>query len=392
MFQYFPGNYWWSLLTIDAILNGAEISEIDEICRPLLEISARGPYENSAAEEWFLSWSRMGHRLERLAAEDEANEMPISAASKYYRANVYYANAEQLRDARLIARGKDIYLRSLECFAKAVELSGDPVEKVQVPYEDTTLASLFVRATDGTEKAPCLIHFGGADSLKEHLYLRHRDGLARQGISLLIVDHPGVGEAVRLQNMPTIADIERAASAASDYLETRDDVDPDRLGICALSQGGYYAPRVAAFEPRMKLCVVWGAIYDMETILREYNSITEGNLRDGDKPRRHRCWGGLELDEIDEVIEAMTLEGIMDRITCPLLVMHGENDQQAPLWRAQRTFDEAVNSSRRDYKVFTMEEGGSEHCQVDVGSMAVTYIHDWVGQRFREMAPASSPA
>ena len=30
----------------------------------------------------------------------------------------------------------------------------------------------------------------------------------------------------------------------------------------ALSLGGYYAPRAAAFEKRFKCCVAWGAIFD----------------------------------------------------------------------------------------------------------------------------------
>ncbi len=384
MFQYFSQNYWWSLMTMSALQTGGEISEIDEICRPLEALSLRGVEDHAANEEWFVAWTRMGHRLERLATADAEAGYPLGAARKYYRAALYFSVGELALDARVVARGREAYLRGLENFRRGVELSGDPVELVEFPYEDTMLDALFVRAPEGDGPAPCVIHFGGADSLKEHLYMRYRDEWRKQGVALLIVDHPGVGTAIRLKGLPTRADIEVAGSAAADYLATRADVDPDRLGICALSQGGYYAPRVAALEQRMKLCVVWGAIWDMETIVNEYNSITRGKL----KPKQHRTFGGLEPEEVVERLKAMTLEGVMDKIECPVLVLHGENDQQAPLWRARKTYDEAVNASRRDYKVFTVEDGGAEHCQVDIMTMGTDYIIDWCAQRFREMEQA----
>ncbi|ADB50543.1 alpha/beta hydrolase family protein [Conexibacter woesei] len=383
MFQYFSTNYWWSLMAMGALQTGGEISEIDEICRPLETLSRRGVEDHGANEEWFAAWTKMGHRLERLAKADAEAGFPLGAARKHYRAALYFSVGEFALDARVVARGREAYVRGLENFRRAVELSGDPVELVEIPYEDTTLDALFIRA-EGDGPAPCVIHFGGADSVKEHLYLRYKNEFSKRGVSLLIVDHPGVGTAIRLKGLPTRADIEVAGTASADYLATRSDVDMERLGICAMSQGGYYAPRIAALEKRMKLCVVWGAIWDMETIVNEYNSITRGKL----KPKQHRTFGGLEPEEVMERIKQMTLEGLADKIECPILVIHGENDQQAPLWRARKTCDEAINAPRRDLKVFTVEDGGAEHCQVDIMTMATDYIVDWTAQRFREMEAA----
>ena len=66
-----------------------------------------------------------------------------------------------------------------------------------------------------------------------------------------------------------------------------------------------------------------------------------------------------------EVTRKMTLQGIVEKITCPLLVAHGENDRQVPLWMATKTYEEAINSPNRKLKIFTLEEGGAEHCQID---------------------------
>ena len=47
---------------------------------------------------------------------------------------------------------------------------------------------------------------------------------------------------------------------------------------------------------------------------------------------------------------------------------------------AQALHDAAVNSSRRELWVFTIDEGGAEHCQADNGSLAADYMADWFAQ------------
>ena len=116
----------------------------------------------------------------------------------------------------------------------------------------------------------------------------------------------------------------------------------------ALSLGGYYAPRAAAFEKRFKCCVAWGAIFDY------------GKCVDGAHRRHQRALGaGLSpstcnwvfgKESIDETLKVvtrqMTLEGVADKITCPLLIVHGENDRQVPLWHAEKTYRGAPSTAR----------------------------------------------
>ncbi len=194
-----------------------------------------------------------------------------------------------------------------------------------------------------------------------------------------MVDHPGVGGALRLQGLPTQPDTERWARAAMDYLEGRADVDASRVGVIAMSLGGYYAPRAAAFEKRLACCVAWGARWD--------NALSHGRiLRDPNAARSvggwvdHALWvyGAKDADEAAQKIAAMTLEGIADKIECPLLVVHGDNDRQVPPDQARKTVDAAVNSPRRDLKIFTAAEGGVEHCQGDLFSIGIDWMADWV--------------
>jgi fermentation-respiration switch protein FrsA (DUF1100 family) len=79
----------------------------------------------------------------------------------------------------------------------------------------------------------------------------------------------------------------------------------------------------------------------------------------------------------------MTLEGIADRITCPLLVVHGERDRQVPIAQAEQTVRAAVNSPRAELRVFTQAEGGAEHVSGDLFSPTIDFIADWVAEVLR---------
>jgi dienelactone hydrolase len=255
------------------------------------------------------------------------------------------------------------------------------VEFVEVPFQNSlSLPAFFVPAL-GTGPAPCIIHFDGFDVLKEMIYLNNvGTAFRRRGISLLIVDHPGVGEALRLRNMPLSPETEVPAAACVDYLEGRSDVDSERIGIMAVSMGGYYAPRAAAFEKRLKCCVAWGAMWDAgENLERTYGS---GPGKTRSVPPFQLLWvfGKETVEEALEVAKRMTLDGVADKITCPLLVMHGENDRQVPLSHAEKTIEAAVNSPRRKLKVFTPAEGGAEHVQIDNDTLAIDYAADWVAE------------
>ncbi len=95
--------------------------------------------------------------------------------------------------------------------------------------------------------------------------------------------------------------------------------------------------------------------------------------------------GVANIQEYMEKIKRFTLEGIADKITCPILVLHGENDRSVPVWAAQRTYDACINSPRRELKIFTQEEGGVEHCQIDNVTVATDYIHAWVADVLRSI-------
>lgn len=378
MFRYFPTNYVWNLSVDLAIEMGARIGEIEEMCAPLHE-AAKQP-DAAGTEAFRETWSRMADKLCELAAEDEGKGRLISAGDKYGRAATYYLTAERLQ-----AHGSEgrmaLYRRCLEVFARGLKLAGENCERVEIPYGDAHISGLYVRAEGVSGRAPILVQVNGLDSTKE---MKYRVGmprwLAQRGVSSLVIDQPGTGEALRLHGMTALYNSEAWAAKVVDWLETRADIDPKRIGLEGVSLGGYYCPRAVAFEPRFACGVVWGANHDWRDVQKKRLQ------REGSFPVPHYwehvrwVWGAKDQDEFMRIAENVHLDGVLDRIKVPFLVTHGAKDTQIPLHWAQRTYEQLINSPKRELKIFTEREGGVQHSSFDNSANAGAYIADWVAE------------
>jgi dienelactone hydrolase len=378
MFKYFPTNYVWNLSVDLAIEMGARIGEIEAMCAPLQE-AAKQP-DAAGTKAFRETWSQMADKLCGLAEEDEAAGRLISAGDKYNRAAIYLLTAERLQAHGAPGR-LELYSRFLDVFARGVRLSGENCERVEIPYGDAHISGLYVRAEGVEGPAPILVQVNGLDSTKE---MKYRVGLpqwlAKRGVSSLVIDQPGTGEALRLHGMHAVYDSERWASKVVDWLETRADIDPKRIGLEGVSLGGYYCPRAVAFEPRFAMGVVWGANHDWRDVQKKRLA------KEGSFPVPHYwehvrwVWGAKDQDEFMQIAENVHLDGILDRIKVPFLVTHGQKDSQIPLHWAERTYEQLVNSPKRELKVFTEREGGVQHSSFDNSANAGAYIADWVAE------------
>ena len=384
MLEYFPSNYVWNLSANLALSMGGNYGEVDAICRKLIDASKSG--NDDGTEAFFLVWCEQADRLVQLALEDEASGRMLSAGAKYGRASTYYLTAERMQERNFAPR-KEVFRKMLDSFARFVKLHEENCERVAIPYQGKVIAGLFVRAEGPADRhAPCVVHMNGLDSTKEMIYGSGiAQSLAKRGISSLMVDQPGVGEALRLHDMPAIVECEIWAGAVIDYLETRSDIDSNLIGVSAWSLGGYYAPRAAAFEKRFKLCVAWGANFNWGELQKRRLA------REGDCPVPHYwehvqwVWGKKNLEEFMAFAPRVTLENVVDKITVPFLVTHGAKDRQIPLEYAHQEYEGAINSPKRELKFFTEREGGVEHVSADNQDNARDFIADWIAETFIEL-------
>ena len=133
-----------------------------------------------------------------------------------------------------------------------------------------------------------------------------------------MVDCPGSGEALRLRTSRPRRDRglgERPASTTSRPATTS---THDRIGLVGWSLGGYYAPRAAAFEKRIKLVVAWGANHNWGEVQKKRLE------REGENPVPHYwehvlwVWGYDDVDTFIEAAEGVHLNGVVEQITVPV--------------------------------------------------------------------------
>jgi alpha-beta hydrolase superfamily lysophospholipase len=378
-FTYFPGNYRWSHGVLIA-LGGAPWggAEIDEVNRIGLRLKERVGDDVA----WFDEWAGEAERIENIGHAQAACGHAQTAAAYLFRASHYYHVGERFLQPKTEA-SQAAYRRGVEAFRKAASLVSHPrIEHVEVPYEGTSLPGIIVHADPvpgRAGKGPVMVFLDGFDVTKEIQYFRGIPDLAARGVSCLILDGPGNGESIRFRGLPLHHETERHAGAAYDYLAARAEFDAQRIGIMALSLGGYYAARAASMDHRFACCISWGPEWDYHAKWKErFARMDRGEVLSLSVPWQHLLWvfGVGTREEAFEKLEGFRLDGVVQKMKCPYLLVHGEGDQQAPFEHARKIID-AAGSARKELKVFTREEGGYHHCQVDNVSIGTAYMWDW---------------
>jgi len=150
--------------------------------------------------------------------------------------------------------------------------------------------------------------------------------------------------------------------------------------IVAISLGGYYAPRCAALEPRFAACIAWGAIWDYHAVWK--HRIEAQFKASLSVPGHHIMWilGAATLKDALKRLEPFNLDGVVQKMRCPFLVVHGEDDEQIPLSDARALYD-ACGSNDKTLRVFTSEEGGAQHCQRDYLTLGCATMWNWFEEK-----------
>ncbi|MFJ1256215.1 alpha/beta hydrolase family protein [Cupriavidus sp. CuC1] len=385
MFQYFPGNYMWSLSVLRCMAGGGIFGEIDWVCRNLHEASKAGAAGDT--EAWHKAWHTLSEQVEGVARDAAGKGHSVTAREAYFRAAQYYQWTEAFLDPD-DARAPIYYGKHLDCFREFAELSSPQVEILDIPFENSAITAYFVKAQNVTGRAPTVLLHDGLDGTKEEMFYVAR-ALAARGINCLGFDGPGQGATLRVKGLVARHDSEVALSAVVDHVSGRDDVDADRIGLMAASMGGYYAPRAVCFEKRIKACVAWAAIYDYYACWQRRVGYEKGagiqqldaNAALGTTGKHFlRIMGVQTWDQAFEKLEKFRLKGVASNITCDFLIVHGEHDRQTPLIEAQELFAEA-SSRHKELRVYTEAEGGAAHVQLDRPEPALSLICDWFVER-----------
>ena len=280
-------------------------------------------------EQWCAAWCERAAVHEALGRESLAAGYRLSAGEHLTRAAVYYHFAKFLF-VHDLNQMRAAHMKAVRCRRDALPHLRPPGQAVQIPFEDASLAAILRKPMDSPAPVPVVVMIPGLDSAKEELEAYEMPFLAR-GMATLIVDGPGQGEAE--YRFPIRGDYEVAASAIVDWIVSRADLDNARIGIWGVSLGGYYAPRAAAYEKRLRACIGLAGPYDWSHIFDGLPELT----REAFRVRSHL----QTQDEAREHARSLTLLDAAKAIECPLFLVAGKQDRLVPWQDAQRIAREA---------------------------------------------------
>jgi 2,6-dihydroxypseudooxynicotine hydrolase len=281
--------------------------------RDLMDIRAAAPDWSA----WPETWSKWAAQAEKRGEEALAAKTLLTAATEFARASLYYHYGQYLLFDDLHLK-KQVHDKKRDAFKRAAPLLEVPMERVEIPFENIKMAG-YLRAPVGVRKPPCVILLGGLDTTKED-YLTVADHCLRRGLAILAFDGPGQGET--LFEMRWRTDFEKAVVAAIDYVETRPEIDSNRIGIIGRSMGGCYAPKTAAIDKRIKALVAWGVMYHLQNLAEVPKHTLEGFMF---------VSGSKTLEEAKAFYDTIDLSKYAPSITCPTLVVHGGLDVITPI-------------------------------------------------------------
>jgi len=357
---------------------------------------------------WYQQWLKTGDRIYNLAQKMQTHHHITSAREAYLRASNYYRTAGFYMDA-VHNRDKSInvYKKSKESFLKSIaDLT--LVTPIKIPYEGTTLPGYSIHSS--LENAPVLIIQTGFDGTAEELYLEAGLAAARRGYNVILFEGPGQGSVLRQQHLPFRYDWEKVVTPVVDYVMTLENVDKNKIALMGISMGGYFAPRAAAFDKRIKALIANPGLYDfaentyrhlppalvelLKTNPEEFNKqITSLTQKDSTASWffDHALWvfNVKTPAEVMQHIAPYTLKDVASKIQCPtLIVASDEDDFDKNSYQAKKLF--AAIKAPKTLLKFTPEETAQAHCQMGAIAISNEKILDWLDDTFKFHLETSS--
>jgi pimeloyl-ACP methyl ester carboxylesterase len=335
------------------VANGIDVNDFEAVLAKTVEWA-----------EWGPNWHAMGAVHEKLGREAEVHGHMVSATAAYQRAAWCYHLGKFLwfEDLQMHAQLRDsavaVYRRTLAHLDPAAE-------RLEIPFEGHVIPA-HLRRPVREEMPPLVLIVPGLDSSKEEMFAIEEEFL-RRGMATLSIDGPGQSEnSVHFAIRP---DWETVITPLLDHLESLGlDSEFGRVGLMGISMGAIYGPRAAAYERRLAAVVGLAGPYNLGDCWDALNPLTRGGY----------IYYTKSADEAEarEKAHTLTLAGVLDKVTQPLLVIHGARDRLFPPEQAERIAREAPNST------LVMYPDGNHVCN----NIAYKYrpvMADWMSEKLR---------
>lgn len=353
------------------------------------------------AESWFTEWNATAERIAAIAHGCEEAGHRVSARDAWLRAATYWDTATFFLDSTNDPdRMKPVWERHRDAWEGFARNQEPEIERLSIPYEDTVLEGWFFRVDRSGARRPLLILNNGSDGPVSSMWLQGGVGGVERGYNCLTFDGPGQGAALWRQGLSFRPDWEAVITPVVEFALEFDEVDPDRIALLGVSQAGYWVPRAVAFERRISAAVADPGVWDVSASwLAHISGSMKRQLVAGERDKFNRAmsWGtrfsrsirgtlafrmrpfGEETPfDVYAALRDYTLDGVAERIECPILITDPEHEQFWP-GDARKLFDAVSTPAQHKALVaFTAAEGADAHCEPRALGLRDQRIFDWL--------------
>jgi dipeptidyl aminopeptidase/acylaminoacyl peptidase len=310
-----------------------------------LALNMRGRVQNFERDDWETptrahnyrmlpkQWRLQGEHDERLGRQAQAQGFHATACAHYDHAIEAYRMGQHpiFYDDNPVKI--DLYGRLSDVVDRRAEVAPYPVERVEVPFDDGKTISCILHLLPGKPQAPCVIYVPGMDQTKEAFPKVTGNPFIARGMHILSMDGPGQGNS-NMQKIRAVGDnYERAGAAVLSYLESREEVMSDKIGIYGVSMGSYWSLRLASYDHRPAALASGVACFNPNNTI-----FTQSSPR---FKQQFMYMAGIDdEDEFDKMAIEMTVKGYADKVECPTLLVTGEFDPLCPLEDAIEVYED----------------------------------------------------
>lgn len=351
-------------------------------------------------EKWYQEWLALAERMQGIAEQSASSGNPVSARRSFLRAASYYsASAVFIDGTKDPSRGVAAWKRHLTCWELFCSSLNPPAQKVSIPFEGgSTMPGYFFRPNQSGGPWATIIFNNGSDGPTSGMWNSGVAAALERDYAALVFDGPGQNAMLWLQNIPFRHDWEKVISPVVDFLLQRPEVDPNRIALSGISQGGYWVLRALAFEHRIAAGIADPGVMDVSTTFfkelppemvdlldegkeEEFNQAMDEGLRyAGDQVRQTVEWRlkpylTKSFYQQFKMVRQYNVREVIKQIRCPIFIADPDDEQ---FWPGQpREVYEALVCPKTLVR-FTADEGANWHCQPKARGLYDQRMFDWL--------------
>jgi dienelactone hydrolase len=322
-------------------------------------------------------FARAARKRETIARKAEEEGYIVSARESYFIASLLYGGAMWAifeNTSENIAYND----KKVECYQKYIQYADHEIRRVEIPFEGKSIPGYFhLPNARPAGKLPVLLSIDGMDGFKEMMHSLYGDKFLERGIACLAIDGPGQGECTVRNIHCTASNFKEVGRTVLSWLRSQPEVDPERVAVYGVSMGSFWATQIASIDERLKACCVAYVCHEpgMSTLFQSASPTFK---------LRYMYMAGYEDEQkFDTFATTLSVMDDAGQITCPYLVIAGEDDELSPIKFTYQLLDKV--KAPKNLLIYQ----GEKHALHSTTSMMLgpsphTYTADWLIDRFSD--------